>query len=62
MAEGNTKAAPGSITDVAKDALYVQTGDGILRINEIQLEGKNGCPAARFCVDILVKITEKLGE
>ena len=62
VAEGNTKAAPGSITDVAKDALYVQTGDGILRINEIQLEGKKRMSCSAFLRGYSVKDTEKLGE
>lgn len=38
--EKNTKAEPGTIIKVTKDAICVQTGEGILVLNEIQLEGK----------------------
>lgn len=31
---------PGSIVDVTKDAILVQTGEGVLQLDEIQLEGK----------------------
>ncbi len=46
-------AAPGCVIKVAKDAIWVQTGEGILALSEVQLEGKkrmrtedflNGCP------------------
>ncbi|MCD8148284.1 MAG: methionyl-tRNA formyltransferase [Clostridiales bacterium] len=36
----DTGKTPGSIAKVAKDAIYVQTGDGILVLGEVQLEGK----------------------
>ncbi|MCD8045960.1 MAG: methionyl-tRNA formyltransferase [Clostridiales bacterium] len=45
----NEDAAPGAVTKVTKDAVYVQTGDGILILREIQLEGKKRMP----CVDFL---------
>ncbi len=36
----NTDATPGSIVGVAKNALEVQTGEGVLSLLEVQLEGK----------------------
>lgn len=36
----NTDKAAGTIVRVAKDALEVQTGDGVLSLLEVQLEGK----------------------
>lgn len=36
--QGNAPA--GSVVHVSKDALYVQTGEGIVKIMEVQLEGK----------------------
>ncbi|MCD8216770.1 MAG: methionyl-tRNA formyltransferase [Clostridiales bacterium] len=36
----NTGKTPGSITKVTKDAVFVQTGEGILVLGEVQLEGK----------------------
>ena len=36
----NSEAKAGTICKVAKDSLYVQTGEGILSLIEVQLEGK----------------------
>lgn len=58
----NTEAVPGTITEVAKDALYVQTGDGILRLNEVQLEGKKRMDCGAFLRGYPIKAAEKLGE
>ncbi len=44
----NTDKAPGSITEVAKDAISVQTGDGILILREVQLEGKKRMACGNF--------------
>lgn len=40
VCEENTDAEPGTIIKVTKDAIHVQTKEGILVLNEIQLEGK----------------------
>ncbi len=44
----NTDKAPGSIAKVTKDAIYVQTGDGILAAREVQLEGKKRMQCGDF--------------
>lgn len=36
----NDTVGPGCIADVKKDAIWVQTGEGILALTQIQLEGK----------------------
>ena len=36
----DTEQAPGTITEVGKNTLYVQTGKGQLSLREVQLEGK----------------------
>lgn len=36
----DASVAPGTIVKVEKDSIYVQTGDGLLKILEIQMEGK----------------------
>ena len=36
----NSEAKAGTVCKVAKDSLYVQTGEGILSLIEVQLEGK----------------------
>lgn len=39
---------PGTIVSVAKDSFDVACGDGILRINELQLEGKKRMDTKTF--------------
>lgn len=39
---------PGTVTAVYKDCFYVQTGDGKLKINEVQLQGKKRMPVQAF--------------
>ena len=41
-------ADPGTIVDVAPDALVVATGDGALRVLEIQPEGRPAMPVRAF--------------
>jgi len=42
------KRIPGTITAVGKDAFYVQTGEGTLRVTEVQLEGKKRMAVRAF--------------
>lgn len=44
----NSTAAAGSIVRVEKDGLTVQTGDGMLRLTEVQLEGKKRMSVEAF--------------
>ena len=44
----HSQEAPGQITEVTKDSLVVQTGQGRLKILELQLEGKKRMDAASF--------------
>lgn len=44
----NSGTEPGCIVEVGKDGLTVQTGDGMLRITELQLEGKKRMPVEAF--------------
>ena len=46
--EGNEDLAPGTVSGVEKNCFYVQTGDGRLKINEIQLQGKKRMPVQAF--------------
>lgn len=39
---------PGTVTSVTRNAIYVQTGQGILVLEELQLEGKKRMPADAF--------------
>ena len=50
-AEGEDAAGlpvPGTVTRVTKDSIYVQTGDGQLKLNEVQLQGKKRMPVQAF--------------
>ena len=38
--EGETKEKPGTVTEIARDFFDVVTGEGILRVKSVQLEGK----------------------
>jgi len=44
----NSNLAPGCVVSVTKDAVHVQTGDGILVLNEVQLEGKKRMTCSAF--------------
>ena len=59
--EGSTKATPGSIVIVEKDAFSVQTGDGILKICELQIPGKKRMDAGAFLRGYQIKEGEILG-
>ncbi|MDE6318870.1 MAG: methionyl-tRNA formyltransferase [Lachnospiraceae bacterium] len=53
---------PGTVVLVQKDALYVQTGDGILRLIEVQPEGKRRMAVKDFLLGYPIKAGERLGE
>ena len=40
VSENGKEPLPGTVTAVEKDAFYVQTGEGTLKVTEVQLEGK----------------------
>lgn len=46
--EQNSAAQPGYICKVTKDSLFVQTGEGMLELLEVQLEGKKRMEADAF--------------
>lgn len=55
------KDEPGTVIEVLKDAIYIRTGDGILRIDELQLEGKKRMAVKDFLLGQKVSVSEKLG-
>ena len=62
IADGaRTKAKPGEIVAVAKDFFEVATGDGNLRILELQLEGKKRMPAKDFLLGASLETGIMLG-
>ena len=60
VVEGNENQAPGTIVKVEKDAFYVQTGDGLLKICELQIPGKKRMDAGAFLRGYQVKAGEVL--
>jgi len=56
-----SSAAPGEIISVNKDSIDVATGDGILRLNQIQLPGKRTMPVADFLNANTIKAGEHFG-
>lgn len=48
VVSGEDAAVPGCIVKVEKDKIQVQTGDGILELLEVQLEGKKRMPVEAF--------------
>jgi methionyl-tRNA formyltransferase len=56
-----SSVAPGEIITVNKDSIDVATGDGILRLNHIQLPGKRAMPVADFLNANTIKAGEHFG-
>ena len=52
--------APGTVTACGKEGLFVQTGNGVLAIRELQLSGKKRMDAAAFLRGFSVKAGERL--
>ncbi len=61
-AEGGMQAGPGCIVDVAKDSITVQAGQGLLKLLEVQLEGKKRMAADAFLRGFQVKAGCRLGK
>lgn len=59
---GSKDAEPGTVILVEKDAFYVQTGGGILKISAVQPEGKKRMVVKDFLLGYQVKEGEMLGE
>lgn len=55
-------ASAGMVTAVDKDAFYVRTGDGDLKITQVQLEGKKRMAVKDFLLGYKMKAGELLGK
>ncbi len=62
VVERNTNAAEGTVAEVEKNSFCVQTGNGLLRLLEIQLEGKKRMTAGDFLRGMQVQIGEQCEE
>ncbi|MGI6094236.1 MAG: methionyl-tRNA formyltransferase [Lachnospiraceae bacterium] len=52
---------PGQVVKAEKDQLYIQTGKGILKIQELQLEGKKRMETGAFLRGHTVEVNTRLG-
>lgn len=59
-AEALAGAEPGTVIAVEKDAIYVQTGEGALKLTEVQLEGKKRMAVKDFLLGYPVQPGEML--
>lgn len=58
----NGSVQPGTVAKVTSDAIYVQTGEGLLKINEVQIQGKKRMPVKAFLLGHKVEEGTLLGE
>ena len=61
LKEENFKDPPGTIVKVIKDALFVNSGKGLVQINELQPAGKKIMPARDFINGYRVKKGDRYG-
>ena len=57
----NTSEKPGTVCKITKDGLDVQTGEGVLSLVEVQLEGKKRMDAGSFLRGYQVEVGTLLG-
>lgn len=58
---GASEIKPGEIAQIRKDAMVIKTGDGLLVVKELQLEGKKRMAADAFLRGYPVVVGTKLG-
>lgn len=56
------KEKPGTVLLVEKDAFYVQTGEGVLKVLAVQMEGKKRMAVKDFLLGYPMKVGECLGK
>lgn len=61
ISENKYEGLPGQIIDIEDDQLLVKTGDGILLLKEIQLQGRKRMPVKEFLKGYEVNTMEVLG-
>ena len=61
MKEENSNEKPGCVSKVAKGSLEIQTGEGVLSLVEVQLEGKKRMEIDAFLRGYQVEVGTLLG-
>lgn len=56
----NTGCSSGTVAEVSKDSFSIQTGDGLLKLLEVQMEGKKRMSAGDFLRGMKIQTGEKL--
>ena len=59
---GSSDAQPGTVVKVTSDAVYVQTGEGILKLNEVQIQGKKRMPVKAFLLGHKIEAGTAFGQ
>jgi methionyl-tRNA formyltransferase len=59
---GGPAAAPGTVLGAGADGLVVQTGEGALRLLDVQLEGRKTLPVAAFLAGLPLPVGSCLGD
>lgn len=62
VADGDSQKEAGAVAEVTRDAVFVQTGEGLLKLKEVQLEGKRRMACDAFLRGYSLKDTDQLGE
>ena len=60
--KGARPGNPGTIAAVTKDSFYVVTGQGLLKVNEVQLQGKKRMPVSSFLLGYKISEGMQLGD
>lgn len=58
--DSKKEASPGTVVRVEKDGFFVQTGDGLLKVTELQIPGKKRMDAEAFLRGYSIKVSEQL--
>lgn len=59
QSDEESTSEPGEVVSVGKDAFFVQTGEGILKVTQVQLEGKKRMPVKNFLLGYQLKMGER---
>ncbi|HWT74700.1 MAG TPA: methionyl-tRNA formyltransferase [Mobilitalea sp.] len=59
--DGNASALPGEVAEVRKESFVIKTGEGLLVIKELQLEGKKRMTADAFLRGYSIAVGTRLG-
>ena len=59
--EEQAEGAPGMVKKLDKEAIYINTGEGVLKVTQLQLEGKKRMQVKDFLLGCRMEKGEMLG-